>query len=528
MKSKYMYFLSILLLLCIICISPVYAAEKIDIEGHATWNDSKNTSLRPRSIEVELYANNTLVDKKIVSGSVTDNVNRYYTSRHVIKEMNSTFDNKYSYVSFSSGIYFNKKELYASRAANQHTTSTNSSEWGKIVFFERTANGINKVYPDIPYSQFSGELRDPTLSKINDNLFFLSCFTTDASNNHTSVLMTLDKNYNVTSSIVSSDSLFWGNTLITPEGYILKAGYIDGSIKLYRSNKKFENTLSGISLTKIKEFTVSGNSFTEPTIGYYNDELILIARNGTSSDPKNSYIFKTSNLEGNGTWDSGSDLGIVLHSPVLLQEYHGTKLLFAGSYIADPVNNKTLRVPCIGYINTSTGKKTSIDVIDSSVTGFSGYPALVKHNGGYGMIYYENDNSSNAKTALYLKDISSNYDTENLYSSGWKWVFPDKDKNKDGQAIKYTIKMKPIENYTTEINNYNIVNTLIEEESDTVVPDDTPKPTPTPTSKTEQREIVKVPDTFKGVSYLNFILFCIFTPVGIVIILKNINQQKDN
>ena len=103
-----------------------------------------------------------------------------------------------------------------------------------------------------------------------------------------------------------------------------------------------------------------------------------------------------------------------------------------------------------------------------------------------------------------------------------------KDKNKDGQAIKYTIKMKPIENYTTEINNYNIVNTLIEEESDTVVPDDTPKPTPTPTSKTEQREIVKVPDTFKGVSYLNFILFCIFTPVGIVIILKNINQQKDN
>lgn len=462
MKLKLHYLLLLLLILNMPIVIKAQDLTTTTISGSISWEDDNNSlAKRPDKITVNLYADGEKVDSKIVmKPQATNNFTRYFDNRYTIKKMDSVLDNtyNYTYVAFSGGIKFNNKELYAARASYNHFTSTDPERWGKIVFFERKKDGVDIIYPNIDY-KYNGELRDPNLSNTNyDDKFFLSSFTTDENNNHKSVLMILDKNYNVISDTVLDEKIFWGNTLITPNKHILKPYYYDNKIYLLISNEQFKGSLDNITFDTIQIQTNSSSA--EPTIGYYNDMLVLISR----VHNENSEIFYTKDLEGKTGWSEPKKLNYQIHSPVLLANYKGNKLLFAGSMIKDT----GYRVPVIGYVDVLNGKITKILEVDNDIDEFSGYPALVEHDSGYGMIYYQNQ-VGNVNTGLYLKDIPRSFDTENLYSYDWKWTFADKPlTNENGEKIKYTIGCEKIDNYEINTEGYNLMANIIKSSNDNI------------------------------------------------------------
>ena len=292
-------------------------------------------------------------------------INRYYDERFVIKDFNDNIDG-YPYVSFSDGIMFNNKELVASRISYSHKTDISSEKkYGKIIFFERTTEGLNKKYPNINYDKYNGELRDPNLSESNiPGTFFLSCFTTGENNSHTNVLMLLNENYEVISDIEYKGGLAWGNTLISPDGYLLQLTYGSGKVTLYKSVNVFDGNLQNMEFHDIAVLNTKDYP-TESTIGYYNDKLVCISRTN-----KNLQITYTTDLEGKTGWSIPDDLGQKIHSPTLLSSFKGDKLIFAGSL----EKGNTYRVPVIGYIDLIKKEIIDLKEIDNEIKKYRRIP----------------------------------------------------------------------------------------------------------------------------------------------------------
>ena len=190
--------------------------------------------------------------------------------------------NGFAYAAFSGGCILGGKEVYVSRYGTQHTTPTNHSLYGRLGFIRRDYNGnINDVaFPDLGYGNLDCELRDPNICNINQNTAFLSGFATNNDEStpiYSNYLYVINSDLTVVdSNVFVTDKLFWGNTLITPEGYLLHCAY-DTSSKLYlmRSTSPYSSTVNNIAFTASQTLDNAAN---ESTVFYWDNKLVVIAR----------------------------------------------------------------------------------------------------------------------------------------------------------------------------------------------------------------------------------------------------------
>lgn len=349
-----------------------------------------NTIVAPFIESTNILSNKQISDKLL---PLTKN-KEFYDSFTILKNRPDQIEG-FGYLSFSSGVIWNGNEVIACRAGIQHTTPSDQADWGKILFHIIDKNGnISYKFLDIDYSDMPGELRDPNLSITRSNQLILTCFTTNNAADtptYSSVMFVLDSDLDVLSQLegfVDEADLVFGNTIETPNGYLLKVAYSsDGeySINIYRSTSPFTNSLSDLEFEKVAVLE-SGGLSTEASLGYSSNKLICLVR----EERANAHLFTTANLEGNSGWSNATEVtfgdeAFVLHSPVLLERYDSNHIIFGGS---KQVIDSNSRSPIIGYLDVETGKVISYKKVYDSSTA-SGYPSIIRlDNYKYSMAYY--------------------------------------------------------------------------------------------------------------------------------------------
>lgn len=307
------------------------------------------------------------------------------------------------YFAFTSGIMYNGKEVHATRIGQIHLSDYQNSV---IVFHEITEDGkIKVIYPNLDYDSLVGDLRDPNLSICGDYLL-LSCFSLNASNTTAgNYLFILDKDYALVATMsLAFQGEVWGNTLITPDGYVLKSSYnAAGDIFIYKSNEVFNTT--SLTFTIVKTFSVAGTFIVcnEPTMCYTNNKLVLISR---TANVVHSVISSTSVLDGSSGWSNLQEIGLAVHSPVVPCYNDSNIITFAGSQFMPAYK----RPPCVCVYDVDNGILLAHGIVDTLIETSGGYPSFIPLGGErYAMLYYEDYNNTAVYSFGYYRRVNLNY-----------------------------------------------------------------------------------------------------------------------
>lgn len=376
-----------------------------------------------------LFANYSLnyipIQGKYIKNRLLNLVVSAVSGRITLKAVGEPLEG-YTYAAFSGGCIFAGKELYAFRAASGHFTTEN--HYGTILFYERVNNVFKKVNISLVYdTEQYGELRDPNLSASKDGTrLYVSCFTSfnkQKSSPHHSIIFVLDRNLKQIGSVVIPESIFWGNTVETPEGYLLHADYSNFKVNIFKSSAPVTSSnLNSIKMLKVttlpKQKEADGLTdyqYAEPTIGYYQDKLICLVRTGRNRNSSYSYTY---NLEGDSKWAKLESMSYIIHAPCIKPYSNEKYLIYSGSIINESITGGSLkkRMPYIGLIHIYNGKVEHLNgrLVDNKYiwgdNGYGGYTTLVKIDDAHFGIMYYNDTSKNKtlNEGLYFKLIDVN------------------------------------------------------------------------------------------------------------------------
>ncbi len=232
-------------------------------------------------------------------------------------EFGQHVDSSNRYSGFGCSALANGKEYVAVRCGQNHYY--NASVPSSLIMYIIDRNKNNAVTKQVLMTSSVGQdIRDINISimpQYANRLLIKFAMQTGASTYDTCLLV-----YNCTNNTVENtrkislpnNHFTWGNTLITPSGYLLVPSYgLDGSCRIYRSTAVYDYTLTtDIAVSQAAQFETGGSA--EPTICYYDDQLICFWRMGTGVNGK---FNKTYNLEGNNGWGSNVDIGREVHAP---------------------------------------------------------------------------------------------------------------------------------------------------------------------------------------------------------------------
>lgn len=326
-----------------------------------------------------------------------------------VKDFDDTIDG-FPYAGFCGGCNFAGMELYAFRVAPEHVTHVGS--YGKLVFYQRkNGNVFERVNIEPNYnSAVYGELRDPNLSVSRDGQrLYVSCFTTidESSETHYSIVFCFDTTLTQIGVNIIPNSVFWGNTLETPSGFLIHCDYADSAISLYRTTQAITSAnFASASWVKYQPFSlINGHHYAEGNIGYFNNRLVMITRVGGTYS---SEIAWTSNLEGITHWTPNAACGKRIHAPALLPYYKGEYLPVTGSILdANLIGDATKRLPYFSLFSFNDRTISSASFINQIAGGlivgvndfakYGGYTTIVKiSDTTFGVMYYEDGTDENA------------------------------------------------------------------------------------------------------------------------------------
>lgn len=338
----------------------------------------------------------------IYGGNLADLARTHTDPNRYVLKPNAIDYGGYSYVAFSSGCICKGKEYFASRFGKQHTTPASRSDYGKIGFIKKEGTYFTEpVFPALGYSDIDGELRDPNLCNSKTDTMFLSGFTAKQNNGITeymSYIFELDSDLNVLGQKVFSPNgyLFWGNTLITPTGYLLHCAYVGNEMRLFRSTTPYTGDMSAVSFTGV---FYASDKCNELTCCYWNDKLIMIGRNVSQNG--SAILYESDNLEGIGTFTEHS-LGIVIHAPAVQLVNDKDYLLVSGSFVVG-----SSRQPGVLLIDGEFNVVSSCVFDDKLTAALSGYNAMcMKSAEKFDAVYFQE--MSETSTELYFKEIDIN------------------------------------------------------------------------------------------------------------------------
>lgn len=224
-------------------------------------------------------------------------------------------NNRYS--GFGCSALANGKEYVAVRCGQNHYY--NALVPSHLVMYIIDRNKNNAVTKQVLMTSSVGQdIRDINISVMPQyaNRLLIKFAVQTGSNTYDTYLLV----YNCTNNTVESTRLIqlptnhftWGNTLITPTGFLLVPSYgVDGSCRIYRSSVAFDpQSTAAIAVTQAAQFESGGSA--EPTICYYDDRLFVFYRMGEGI---NGRYNKTYNLEGTSGWGTNISLSREVHAP---------------------------------------------------------------------------------------------------------------------------------------------------------------------------------------------------------------------
>ncbi|AWL29231.1 hypothetical protein DJ533_11965 [Acinetobacter defluvii] len=236
-------------------------------------------------------------------------------------------NNRYS--GFGCSSIANGKEYIAVRCGQNHYYNTSVSSHLVMYIIDRNKN--NTVTKQVLLTSPQGhDIRDINISIMPQyaNRLLIKFAMQTSSNTFETYLLV----YNCTNNTVENtrkitlptNQFTWGNSIITPTGYLLVPSYgLDGSCRIYRSTTIFDYSLStDIAVTQAAQFESGGSA--EPTICYYDDQLICFWRMGAGVNGKYN---KTYNLEGTSGWGANLNMAREIHAPYVDPYNFGKKEL---------------------------------------------------------------------------------------------------------------------------------------------------------------------------------------------------------
>lgn len=345
-----------------------------------------------------------------------------------IKAADETIDG-YPYGGFCGGCVFQGHELYAFRVAPEHRTDEN--DFGHIVFYERLkTNEFVRFELELTYDPLTyGECRDPNLSVSRDGKrLYVSVFTSfnAGGSTHHSIVFVFNANFTQIGMSVIPNTIFWGNTVETPSGYLLHGEYSGSTLALYKSDQIVTDlNAPSITWTKLTPFTLTaGRTYAEPTLGYFNNKLVMITRTGGTYASEIAYTY---NLEGDDGWGTNAGIGMNLHAPALVPYYEGNLLPCSGSIVdAAITGDASYRKPyfiLLDFNNPTASTASYVSPVakgliapNSQTPNFGGYTTLVQlHNDVYGIMYYGDTDTDNSvafvEYDLYRSLLNMTYHT---------------------------------------------------------------------------------------------------------------------
>jgi hypothetical protein len=381
---------------CIVLISKWYNSTTY---GFAFYDLAKNQiyheGLKERTGKVVAPENAKYI-RVSVSTSNLDNLtiyvvpNQFYNSKALNPfyiQAPGEMINGNAHNAFPAICQFGGYEYVAFRSAAQHDT-TNS--YGGVVICRKEKNGSFVEVETINTGDWTGELRDPSMSVTrNGRYMLLSCFTTYTVSDvthHDNVIIQLDTNMDVVGRYIAADAeyVYWGKTLETPTGHLLHAEYGSNKIILARSNEIFDGTnLSELTFTETE--WNNGSGMAEPDIGYNDKYLFLIIRRGAN----NAVYKKTTDLEGVEGFDSSHSVGIPLHAPKLLAYTPSENyIVFVGAMYV----SASVRKPIIAFYRVSDNTLIQYAVIKGSTKngGYIDFCKTADHE--YDVVWYDEPN----------------------------------------------------------------------------------------------------------------------------------------
>ena len=287
------------------------------------------------------------------------------------------------YTAFSSGCMVDGIEVYAVRTGYEHTSNFTKKCVLHLYLFDRTGNPV--ISKAAIYTTTTNEdIRDVNICPDPRRAGFVLVSFAEAlsGGNYQTRLIT----YNIRSASVESNRLMagipstefkWGNALITPQGYLMFCSYSAGGteIKVWRSTAQLP--ASG-TVTMALAYTFTDTFSSEPTVGYWQDKLVIFWRR-TGAVSRVSYTY---DKEGSGPWATPVyPYGGSAHSPALLP------------YSNAPVFTAFF---ALGTDRTYLGAVSSQDLVNFKgetpfrVTGsaIGGYPAIIDCGGYYATCTY--------------------------------------------------------------------------------------------------------------------------------------------
>jgi hypothetical protein len=287
------------------------------------------------------------------------------------------------YTAFSSGCMIDGREVYAVRVGYEHSSNFAYKSGVQLYVFDRTGNpAFTKTL--IYTTAANVDVRDvnvcPHPSRAGFVLVSFAELTSGGA--YQARLIT----YNMRTAAIESNRLLlgmtstdfkWGNALVTPQGFLLFCSYsLDGTtIKVWKSTVALPT--SG-DVTMEVASTLTDTVASEPTIGYWQDKLVLFYRR-TGAASRLTYSF---DKEGAGPWAATVfPYGVSAHSPAVLP--YSNAPVFTAFFALG--TNRAFMGACSSNDLTNFKGMASIQVTGGK-TG--GYPAIIDCGGYYATCTY--------------------------------------------------------------------------------------------------------------------------------------------
>ncbi|HCV3300526.1 TPA: phage tail protein [Acinetobacter baumannii] len=318
---------------------------------------------------------------------------------------------KYYYSGFGSSVGINGKEYYVVRTAIKH--ARDAANPSQVYLYTLTRDGTKKLEKTLLYTAAVGDdVRDINISIDNraNGVFALVKFAElTPSGGYRQKLLYVNIG-NSPANVVANHTLdvggisyfTWGNTLVTPSGKLLVACYsLSGKIYLFRSTNTVTETALQSSSTipmSIVWTNPDSNKSYEPTIGYWDDKLVMFYRKDNGVNGKYAFTY---DLEGGNAWSQTKNLNRELHAPAMPTRTNGNTLYVVGS-----LGNKRDTIVTfatqnlVNFYDTATLKSAGGLSISGNMT--AGYPSFTDNEDKITMLTYSDLLLPNGKDATRI------------------------------------------------------------------------------------------------------------------------------
>jgi len=403
--------------------------------GRESINNKWHTFTRDLNKDVKRFDENNKVTSVIgflIRGS--GYINNIFLLENTDIENDPIYAHKHYYMD-TSGLSLNGIDAYTFRVSERHGPEEGAEEG--IVLYQKSQNDINwsgkillrggkKI--DSLTSNISPIKLNGKILKNKIILKYKERFKKEAVHHSRTKMYIYDLEKEILSEPIElkldRESITYGNTLITPNGKILFAGYTgedNAKVYIYRSEEPFNLKKTSYKMNVIKTFKDTNQSFLEPVLSYSFDKLTIAIRKDTKwFDQRNAgeeqetlthtsgEIYYTTNKEGgdkNTLWIKKVLPDNMQINGMFIPPYQNNYFLMIASDGGNRQKIITLNINAESSLeDIANVSKYNKEAVRIEHKNGGGYPAYIRNDDEAILIYWEETNDRRG-TKMIRKDI---------------------------------------------------------------------------------------------------------------------------